>query len=255
MHVVLHGPRSNRWAMTDRGVGALSATADALSIGRSAMHWDGAALRVDFDEITAPVPRRIRGSVRLWPQAVARDAYVLNANGHHQWRPISPRARVEVLCSSPDISWSGEGYFDCNRGDAPLETGFRDWIWSRAPVGDGAVVLYDGTRRDGTAFGLGLRFDSAGNAQALALPPVKVLPSTRWRMPRPVRSEGPARIVETLADAPFYARSAVATCVDGEEVIGVHEALSLDRFAMPIVQAMLPFRVPRRRGRLAAHTL
>ena len=31
----------------------------------------------------------------------------------------------------------------------------------------------------------------------------------------------------------------------GESVDLVHESLSLDRFRMPIVQAMLPFRMPR----------
>jgi carotenoid 1,2-hydratase len=33
----------------------------------------------------------------------------------------------------------------------------------------------------------------------------------------------------------------------GEAATAVHESLDLDRFASPWVQAMLPFRMPRRR--------
>ena len=51
--------------------------------------------------------------------------------------------------------------------------------------------------------------------------------------------------VRTLEDAPFYARSQLAGRVFGDDVQVMHESLSLDRFQMPIVQAMLPFRMPR----------
>ena len=51
---------------------------------------------------------------------------------------------------------------------------------------------------------------------------------------------------QTLEDAPFYARSVIATRLRGEDVTAVHESLSLDRFRAPWVQAMLPFRIPRR---------
>ena len=189
----------------------------------------------------------MRGSVRVWPRFLGRDAHVLDAEGGHVWHPVAPRARVEVACTHPAIGWSGDGYLDHNRGGASLESGFRDWIWSRAPHGDGAVVLYDGVRRTGERFDLGLRFASDGTAEPFAPPPVRVIPSTRWRMARDVRSEGPARLVRTLEDAPFYARSAIGQRLLGEDVVGVHETLSLDRFRHPLVQAMLPFRMPRRR--------
>jgi len=55
------------------------------------------------------------------------------------------------------------------------------------------------------------------------------------------------KIVKTLEDAPFYARSVVSAKLLGEPVTLMHESLSLDRFKMPIVQAMLPFRMPRAR--------
>ena len=52
-------------------------------------------------------------------------------------------------------------------------------------------------------------------------------------------------MVRTLEDAPFYARSVVSAKLLGEHVTLMHESLSLDRFRMPMVQAMLPFRMPR----------
>ena len=64
---------------------------------------------------------------------------------------------------------------------------------------------------------------------------------------RSVRSEDAASVVRTLEDAPFYARSVISARLLGEPVTLMHESLSLDRFKMPIVQAMLPFRMPRAR--------
>ena len=51
--------------------------------------------------------------------------------------------------------------------------------------------------------------------------------------------------MSSLEDAPFYARARVAHRLDGEEAASVHETLDLDRFASPVVKAMLPFRMPR----------
>jgi carotenoid 1,2-hydratase len=74
---------------------------------------------------------------------------------------------------------------------------------------------------------------------------VAELRQTRWRIGRSVRSEEAAHLVRTLEDTPFYARSLVAAKLLGEHVMLMHESLSLDRFSMPVVQAMLPFRMPR----------
>jgi carotenoid 1,2-hydratase len=63
------------------------------------------------------------------------------------------------------------------------------------------------------------------------------------------RSAQPARLISTLEDAPFYSRSQIAHLIDGEKAVSVHESLDLDRFAKPVVKAMLPFRMPRRAGR------
>ena len=69
-----------------------------------------------------------------------------------------------------------------------------------------------------------------------------------WRVPRSQRSDTPPRLQQTLEDAPFYARSLVQADWLGQPVLAMHESLRRDRFARPWVQAMLPFRMPRRAG-------
>ena len=56
-----------------------------------------------------------------------------------------------------------------------------------------------------------------------------------------------AGVTRTLEDAPFYARSLVASQLLGKPVIAVHESLSLTRFRAAWVRMLLPFRMPRRR--------
>ena len=53
------------------------------------------------------------------------------------------------------------------------------------------------------------------------------------------------RVLKTWIDSPFYARTALATRLFGEDCHAVHESLSLGRFRSPIVQSMLPYRMPR----------
>jgi carotenoid 1,2-hydratase len=69
-----------------------------------------------------------------------------------------------------------------------------------------------------------------------------------WGIDRIVRSQSQAsaRVVSAWEDGPFYARTFVGLQLDGEACTAVHETVSLTRFRLPIVQAMLPFRMPRR---------
>jgi carotenoid 1,2-hydratase len=53
-------------------------------------------------------------------------------------------------------------------------------------------------------------------------------------------------VLRSLEDGPFYTRSLVESRWYGRTVVAVHESLDLDRFVRPAVQAMLPFRMPRR---------
>jgi carotenoid 1,2-hydratase len=169
----------------------------------------------------------------------------------HRWSPLSPRAHVEVALQHPALQWSGPGYLDSNDGDGPLEDSFASWNWSRATVGDDTAVLYEVAPHQGEGASLALRVDRTGAVSDFAPPPLVALPPTRWRVARGTRADAGAAAVErTLEDTPFYARSVLHTHLLGSRVTAMHESLSLDRFRTPLVQAMLPFRMPRVRKRL-----
>ena len=250
INVALYGADGRRWTMTERGARAVERDARSLRIGRSSLHWDGEALTIAIDEVTAPWPSRVHGRIRVVPASLHDASYPLDGAGRHHWQPIAPCAGVEVEMLRPASRWRGFGYLDSNRGSAPLEQDFRRWQWSRAGDANGRTsVLYDVTRRDGSELALALAFDpGAADAAVISAPPRCVLAPSAWRVARATRSQAshPAAVVETLEDGPFYARSLVRSRLDGESVLAVHESLDLDRFASPWVQAMLPFRMPRR---------
>jgi carotenoid 1,2-hydratase len=231
--------------MTERGRTALARDATRLAIGPSALHWDGATLTIAIDERTAPLPSRLRGTVRVHAGALTRRVFPLDAGGHHHWSPIAPASRVEVALTHPALHWSGPGYLDSNWGARPLERDFSHWDWCRAPTGDGAAILYNATRREGGEQSLALRIAADGGVTAFPPPPPATLPPTLWRVPRPTRADAPPSVTQTLEDAPFYNRSVIATTLAGQRLTAVHESLQMDRFTAPWVQAMLPFRIPR----------
>ena len=232
--------------MTERGKRALRRSRDELSIGRSALRWSGDGLTISLDEICAPWPRRIRGEVRLAPSFVNPKGFSLEAQGGHAWRPIAPRARVDVELEHPHLRWRGEGYFDANSGSEPLQRGFRRWTWSRARTHEGAAILYDAERRREGPLGLALRFTDSGALDSFEAPAPRPLPRTFWRLEREMRSDDSAPAVDRdFEDTPFYSRSLVSARWLGESVGAMSETLSLDRFANPLVRAMLPFRMPR----------
>lgn len=245
VNVAVYRKRGSRWAMTERPRSAVSRTPDSLTVGPSHLSWDGKSLMININEFTVPVPGRIRGTVRVVPTAITPQAFTLNDDGHHQWWPIAPCARVQVRLDHPRLRWQGDGYFDMNRGDAPLEQGFADWQWTRGAMQDGTAILYEAQRRDGSRVDLALTFDAQGRMREFEPPPLADLGHTGWRIKRNVRSEETPRVIRTLEDAPFYARSVVSAKLLGEPMTLMHESLSLDRFKRPLVQAMLPFRMPR----------
>ena len=247
MNVALYGPRASRWAMTERKRPAVARDRRVLSIGRSALEWKRDGLTISIDERAAPLPRRLRGTVRVEPTGVNTREFALAPRGGHVWRPIAPLARVSVDFDRPDLRWSGDGYFDMNAGNEALEQGFVDWTWSRAALSAGAGVIYDARPRVGDDVSMALRFDRRGEFEMAPPPPPAVLPLTRWRVPRETRSDdGVASVAKSFEDTPFYARSLVRGKLFGEDVASMHESLSLDRFAHPLVKLMLPFRMPRR---------
>jgi carotenoid 1,2-hydratase len=247
LNVALYRPGGNRWSMTERRRRAVQRTANTLAIGPSSMSWNGQDLSISISEMTVPLPSRLRGQVRVFPTALADRSFALDVDGKHRWQPIAPSARIEVALETPALRWSGTGYFDSNHGDRPLEADFSRWNWSRASVGDRTAVLYDVIRRDADPLSLALNFDRHGQAHDFAPPPEVRLPRTTWQVDRATRVDngGDATIVRTLEDAPFYARSTVATRLLGEPTVAVHESLSLERFSARWVQTLLPFRMPR----------
>ncbi len=239
-----------RWAMTERGSKAVSRSATHFQVGPSSLRWEDGALTAQINEITCPIPSRLTGTIRLTPQIVTQTEVMLDQQGRHHWRPFAPRAHVELNFASPQLTWSGEGYFDSNRGSEPLERCFQNWHWGRAHHGEGVKLFYDVTRRDSSQSRLALHVDQNGSATEVASAPTKALPGTFWRIDRTAWGDDNKAItvMKTLEDTPFYARSALTSCLDGKRVTMMHESLNLDRLKSPIVRAMLPFRMPRRDG-------
>lgn len=248
-NVALYGEEGKCWALTERTRHDLKRDELNLTIGPSSVSWDGDGLNFAIDERNIPLPSRIRGRIRILPSAIAGTVTSLDTGGLHNWLPIAPRARVQLEFEHPALSWNGTGYLDCNFGREPLERTFRQWDWSRAHTRDGTLVLYNVEQRDGSKFSVARRYDEAGNARDIPLPPAAELQTSFWRVPRPTRCDSGSRprLIKTLEDTPFYARSLIETTIGGERVTAIHESLSLDRVANPIVRAMLPFRMPRRR--------
>ena len=252
LNVALYGP-SARWTMTERPHEAVRPEASQLAIGPSAVRWHGDCLIIDIDErdkrIAVPWQRRVTGQVRVWPEMLNAEAFGLDPAGRHMWQCIAPRARIEVEMSEPALRWSGSAYLDSNRGSESLEEGFRIWHWSRAHLGRDVAVFYEGRRRDGSHFASALRFDAAGVPHEAELPPVAPLRDTLWQLERRTRADrGFASVNRTWEDVPFYTRSTVSAQLYGEKTVAMQETLSMDRFCSPIVQIMLPFRMPRAAG-------
>jgi len=247
VNLALYGDGPRCWTMTERGAGALERDASRLRIGPSALAWaDDGALEVAIDEVAVPWPRRVRGRLRLEPLAGAGDCLALDPAVHHRWQTIAPRARVHLMLDEPALAWSGHGYLDSNWGDEPLEQAFHAWHWSRTALADGRCrVGYDLHRRDGSRQRMDLMIDPDGRTlDRGGDAPRCILPRSRWGLER--EAQGSARLRSTLEDGPFYARALLATAAAGGETLSIHETLCLDRFRQPWVQAMLPFRMPRR---------
>ena len=239
--------------MTERGRTALRRSATELAIGPSTVTFDGQSVVFHLDERSTPWGSPVRGIVRVTPTAMTNRTFALDAAGAHRWSPLAPIAHVEVDLGKPHLHWTGRGYLDTNDGDCPLESSFQNWHWARATTRDSATILYDVRPLDGAARCLTLRIDQDGGVTEMAPPPVAMLPKSRWRVARAARADAgtSARVLATLEDAPFYARSLIATHVHGEAMTAVHESLSLTRFDTRWVQCLLPFRMPRRAAYLS----
>jgi carotenoid 1,2-hydratase len=247
LNVALYGGK-RRWTMTERGRSSVQREATQFTIGPSQLRWNGQWLEIDIHEFGVPLPFPVRGKVRVHPASLCGFGAPLDPAGRHRWGPIAPCARVEVEFTQPSLRWKGHAYLDSNEGDEPIDRPFREWDWSRATLSDGSTaVIYDVQPKDGPERLLGQRFFPDGRIEAFAPPPRQALPKTGWRLERRMRSEGsaPVREIDLLEDTPFYERSVLASRLLGEDVISVHETLNVPRLVSPLVQRMLPFRMPR----------
>jgi carotenoid 1,2-hydratase len=205
-------------------------------------------LVIDINEVGVPWPHRVRGQVRVHPTQLFNFSTPIDAKGLHRWGPLAPSARVEVVMDSPAQRWQGQGYLDSNEGDEPIDRCCREWDWSRSPMKDGSTaVLYDiqGQPDQGDKL-LALRFTPQGEVLPFESPKRQTLPSTLWRLDRRMRSDGMVNVAEQLEDTPFYQRALLHSELLGEQVQSFHESITMSRLVSPVVQAMLPWRMPRR---------
>lgn len=247
-NVVIYDRRGKHWALTEWPREAVTRASERLQIGPDSIGWRGDDLVVTFDERCAPFGGPLRGRITLKPALRFAEPYPLDVAGRHHWCPIAPTARAEVELQEPALRFTGPGYHDSNIGDEPLEAAFHSWNWSRAPLAEGAAILYDVERRVGGPLELGRIFRNDGAIVELEAPERHALPNGSWGEPRATRTDadGEARVVRTLESSPFYARSLLRTALAGEQTFAMHEALSLDRFTRGWVQFLLPFKTRRR---------
>ncbi len=245
LNIALYGPRGSLWAMTERGAGRIARDADHFAIASSALTWRDDSLTIDCREWSAPLPYPMRGRVRVLPEALARRGFAIDADARHVWRPIAPRARIEVAFDSPRLAWTGEAYLDSNFGEEPLERAFKSWSWQRAHRAQDSLIHYDTEPLHGDGVALALRVAPDGAMTETEAPPFHALPRGLWGMARKARADAPPRLANTWEDAPFYMRSALEGEMMGAPARIVQESLSLGRLAHPVVRAMLPFRMPR----------
>ena len=242
------GPLSGKWAMTERGAKAVSRDANHFTVGPSSLRWENGVLVAEIEEVTFPLPSRLSGTIRLTPDVQTNAIVTLDGQGKHMWRPLAPRARVDLSFKSPDLTWSGASYFDSNHGDEPLERAFLNWHWGRAHRSDDIRLFYDVVMRDGSKNDLALMIAHDGSVTEVETLPTQTLRPTFWQIDRTAWADqnSAIEVLKTLEDTPFYARSALKTQIDGQTATMMHESLNLDRLKNPIVRAMLPFRMPRR---------
>ena len=249
LNVALYSRGAKRWAMTERGARHCSRDARTFVIGPSQLRWDGQSLVIDIDEIGMPIPHRLRGRVRVHPGQLFQFSTSLDAAGKHRWGPLAPHARVEVELDSPAQRWTGHAYLDSNEGDEPMSHACHEWDWSRSPMPDGSTaVLYDIQARAGQGQDklLALRFAPSGGIDEFKAPARHKLRPTGWRIARRMRSDAPVRVLEQLEDTPFYQRALLQSELLGQTVQSFHETLYVPRLQSSVVQAMLPWRMPRR---------
>jgi carotenoid 1,2-hydratase len=246
LNVALYSKGAKRWTMTERAKRFNNRSASEFVIGPSQLRWDGQALHIDIKEISVPIPRKVVGRITVHPEQLFNFSTPLDIMGMHRWGPIAPRARVEVSFYSPKQKWQGNAYLDSNEGDEPIAKAFKEWDWSRCNLrGSDSAVIYDVQPKSGEDRLLALRFKANGEVEPFSAPERQTMPKTFWGIERRMRAEEALGPIHQLEDTPFYQRAVVDSRILGESVQSFHETLNARRFEQKIVQAMLPWRMPR----------
>lgn len=257
MNISIHElGKAHYWSLSERGRHEVTRSEHHLQIGANEMEWRGDSLYLNLNDKQAPFRNSLRGSVRLTPKASSADHINLDTAGEHIWRPYASTARIEASFESPSLHFSGNGYFDSNRGNAPLEDTFRRWSWGRFTLQDGSIVVaYDCELKNGrTTHSLRRIEDSHVALLSPNMLSDTPLPRIGWGIDRSVKSDegASAKVVAELLSSPFYGRSIVRTTLFGQPALGVHEVVSLERFSERWVRFLLPFRMidARHNGRI-----
>jgi carotenoid 1,2-hydratase len=235
--------------MTERSSRSLTREQEVYRLGPSQVCWRDDRLVLDLHEWANPLPRPIKGRIVFHPNQLFTKLNALDSEGRHRWGPIAPTGRLEVDFDRPGLRWSGHGYLDSNEGDEPIDRPFLDWDWSRADHPNRSCsVIYDVRQRDGQNILLANRYRPDGTIEAFDPPARRPLGRTGWRIHRQLRLDHNTRLgtVQTLEDTPFYARSMTQLESAEGTLPLMHETLDVNRLVSPIVQWMLPWRMPRR---------
>lgn len=249
LNAILYDRKEGRFCLTEGGASLLDRGPTTLRIGASRIVRDGDGLLFWIDEKSSILGAPLRGVVRFtFPEPTA-DVYPLDPAGRHRWTPYAPVARCEAFFEEPRLDFRGSGYVDGNDGDEPLERGFSSWDWCRAEDDSGnRVVIYDTFPRDSAPQTIA-RSGRDDFPADCTLPPRRLLPSTLFQMERAIRCDvgQEPRVLATMEDAPFYARSLVETTLFGRRMQAVHETVNLDRFSTRWCQFLIGFRMRRHR--------
>ena len=118
--------------MTERGAPHCHRAQDHFTIGPSRLHWDGHALNIDIDEVGVPLPRRIRGTVRVVPERLFHFSTALDTQGRHHWARWRPPPASRWICSTRPCAGAADAYLDSNEAVEPVDRAFQEWDWSRS---------------------------------------------------------------------------------------------------------------------------
>jgi carotenoid 1,2-hydratase len=248
INVALYGRGVRRWTMTERSRASMERDSRHFRVGPSQLRWTGSHLEIDLHEWSAPIPRAVHGTIKVFPDKLFHFVTALDDGALHHWGPIAPSARVEVTLERPRLSWKGHAYLDSNEGVEPTIDRFTEWDWSRARLSDGSVaVLYDIRQKSGAERLLALKFNRDQSVESFPAPPRQALPKALWRVGRSVRTDPgrPARVLQTLEDTPFYVRSVLESGLLGEKIVSMHETLNIPRLDTASTRLMLPWKMPR----------